>query len=70
MDITAGQHDMFLELLQQMAYASSEKKYLEVYSQFVDAAPAPVMNSQWHPIREQWVVGMVVGMKHSCVDFL
>ncbi len=61
MGITAGQRNLYLDLLQQMAYSVSEEKYMEVYARFKDAAVTPVIqyfDSQWHSIRSQWVFGL------------
>uniref|UniRef100_A0A1X7TS70 Uncharacterized protein n=1 Tax=Amphimedon queenslandica TaxID=400682 RepID=A0A1X7TS70_AMPQE len=38
MGITPGQRNLYLDLMQQMAYAASEEKYLEVYERFKDSA--------------------------------
>ncbi|XP_062522977.1 zinc finger SWIM domain-containing protein 1-like [Corticium candelabrum] len=69
MGITSGQRTLYLELLQQMAYATNEVKYAELYSRFKTNAPAAVIdyfNKQWHPIRKQWTMGM----KYSTGNFL
>ena len=60
---------MCLEILQQMAYATNEVKYTELYSRFKTCDPAAVIdyfNKQWHPIRKQWTMGM----KYSTGNFL
>ena len=60
---------MCLELLQQMAYATNELKYTELYSRFKTYAPAAVIdyfNKQWHPIHKQ----CTIGMKDSTGNFL
>ena len=52
-----------------MAYAPSEQKYMELYSQFKSCAPSTVVeyfNQNWHPIRKQWTMGM----KYSTGYFL
>ena len=52
---------MCLEMLQQMAYATSEEGYSAIYSQFCSSAPSVVVdyvNANWHPIHKQWVMGM------------
>jgi zinc finger SWIM domain-containing protein 3 len=62
MGITSGQRVMCLEILQQLAYSTSEIKYQEIYSRFCDIAPPTVceyFNNNWHPIRQQWVMGMI-----------
>ena len=69
MGITSGQRNMCLESLQQMAYAPSEQKYMELYSQFKGCAPSCVveyLDQNWHPIRKQWTMGM----KYSTGNFL
>ena len=69
MGITSGQRSYCLDTLQSMAYATSEEKYLELYKTFTTTAPPPVLdyfNEQWHPIRDQWVMGM----KYSTGNFL
>lgn len=68
MGITAGQRNLYLDLLQQMAYAVSEEKYMEVYERFKVAAVTTVMqyfDLQWHSIRSQWVFGL----KHCAGNF-
>ena len=67
--ISAGQRNLSLELLQQMAYSTSEEKYMDTYSRFKDGAPAEVVKyfaDNWHPIRKQWALGM----KYSSGNFL
>ena len=69
MGITAGQRNMSLELLQQLAYSTSVEKYQEIYSRFCDSVPSTVLeyfNSNWHPIRELWTMGM----KYNSGNFL
>ena len=69
MGITSGQRNCCLDLLQSMAYATSEEKYLELYATFKSTVPLPVLNyfnEQWHQIRHQWVMGM----KYSSGNFL
>ena len=69
MGITSGQRNCCVDMLQNMAYATSEEKYLELYTAFETTAPPPVLdyfNQQWHPIRHQWVMGM----KYSTGNFL
>ena len=51
--ITSGQRNMCLELLQEMAYATSEESYQAIYTRFCECAPPTVIsyfNTQWHPI--------------------
>ena len=69
MGITSGQRSVCLEMLQQIAYSSSEEKYQELYSHFCNCAPSTVVeyfNKNWHPIRNEWVMGM----KYSTGNFL
>ena len=69
MGITSGQRNMCLELLQQLAYATSEEKYDELYTRFCACAPHLVVeyfNENWHPIRNQWAMGM----KYATGNFL
>ena len=61
MGITPGQRDLCLQLMQEMAYAYDENKYLDSYKHFCECAPASVreyFNHHWHPIRDQWTMGM------------
>lgn len=60
---------MCLDIVQQMAYAPSEDKYDELYTQFRNSAPAAVcdyFDENWHPIRHQWTLGM----KYTSGNFL
>ena len=69
MGITSGQRNLCLELLQQMAYSTSEENYHDIYSRFCECAPPTVVtyfSEQWHPIRKQWVMGM----KYKTGNFL
>ena len=69
MVITPGQRNMSLELRQQLAYSTSVEKYQEIYSRFCDSVPSTVLehfNSNWHPIRELWTMGM----KYNSGNFL
>ena len=69
MDITSGQRNMCLELLQQMAYSTNEENYHDVYTRFCECAPPIVIsyfNAQWHSIRKQWTMGM----KYKTGNFL
>lgn len=61
MGISSGQRILCLELLQKLAYASSELHYNEFYSQFVRDVPQTVVkyyNENWHSIRMEWVLGI------------
>ena len=67
--ISSGQRNLCLELLQQLAYSTSEEKYMNTYSRFKDSAPAEVVkyfDDNWHSIRKQWALGM----KYSSGNFL
>ena len=53
MGITSGQCNLCLELLQQLAYATSEDNYQDIYECFCECAPPTVISyfdKQWHPI--------------------
>ena len=59
MGISSGQRISCLELLQKLAYASSELHYNEIYFQFVRDVPQTVVkyyNEKWHSIRMEWVL--------------
>ena len=61
MGITSGQCNLCLELLQQLAYSTSEEKYMELYERFKASAPLQVIeyfDEHWHIIRNQWALGM------------
>ena len=69
MGITSGQRNLCLDMLQQMAYATSEEGYSDIYDRFCSCAPPTVVEyvrENWHPIHEQWVMGM----KFSTGNFL
>ena len=62
MSISPAQRDRCLEMLQQLAYASSEENYMKLYNDFVQAAPMSVrqyFDRNWHDIRDQWVRGLM-----------
>ena len=68
MGITSGQRTLCLDLVQIMAYISSEAEY-DLHDQFQQDAPKKVVhyfNDSWHPIRSEWVMGL----KSSCDNFL
>ena len=44
MGITTGQRSMCLEMLQQMAYSTSEDKYFELYTRFKECVPHTVLS--------------------------
>ena len=55
MGITSGQRTMCLEMLQQMAYATSEEGYSVICSQFCSCTPSVVVdyvNANWHSIHK------------------
>lgn len=69
MGITGGQRTLCLDLVQKMAYASSEAQYDLLHDQFQQDAPKEVVHyfdDNWHPIRSEWVMGL----KSSCGNFL
>ena len=64
---------MCLEILQQLAYSTSEEKYQEIYSRFCDSAPPTVcehFNNNWHPIRQQWVTGNFLNRTNNRLESL
>ena len=69
MGITPGQRSLSLELLQKMAYASTESEYSNLYGQLLRDAPIEVVkyvDENWHPIKNEWVLGL----KSCCGSFL
>ena len=69
MGITSGQRNLSLELLQQLAYCTSAEKYQEIYFRLCNSVPSTVLeyfNKNWHPIKEQWTMGM----KYNSGNFL
>lgn len=57
--ITSGQRQLFLELFQKMAYASSEKDYEDLYTELQKSAPREVKqyyDNNWHCIKNEWVL--------------
>ena len=59
--ISAGQRNFCLEMLQELAYSTSEDKHMDIYSRFKGGAPAEVVkyfDDNWHSIRKQWALGM------------
>lgn len=69
MVITVGQRTHALEMFQKMAYSKSIDEYDGYYTDFKSSSPRSVVSyydSNWHPIREQWVMCM----KHSSGNFL
>ena len=69
MGISAGQRTLCLEMVQKMAYATSESQYNDLHTQFRTCAPKEVVSyfdKNWHDIRDEWVLGM----KSNCGNFL
>ena len=69
MVITVGQRAYALEIFQKMAYSKSVEEYDGYYADLKSSSPHSVVSyfdSNWHPIREQWVMCM----KHSSGNFL
>lgn len=67
--ISSGQRTLSLEIVQKLAYASSEAKYDTLYAQLQRDAPSEVVkyfNENWHPIKSEWVLGL----KSTCGSFL
>lgn len=61
MGITTGERTLCLELVQKMAYALSNDVYNSLYEQFQRDVPKEVVkyfNENWHPIRNEWVMGL------------
>ena len=59
--ITAAQRLLSLEKLQKLAYASSDAEYDHLYADFVSVVPSAVasyFNTNWHGIKNEWVLGM------------
>ena len=64
MNIHLEQKNVCLEILQKMAYSNNEDEYTQNYELLQDTGIQPVIDyvdHSWHPIREEWVVGL----KHS-----
>ena len=58
-----------LEIVQKLAYATSEAEYDTLYTQLQRNAPSEVMkyfNENWHSIKYEWVLGL----KSTCGSFL
>lgn len=61
MGVTSGQRTLCLELVQKMAYASTESEYSCLYVQLKRDAPKEVVqyfNDSWHSIRSEWVLDL------------
>ena len=58
MGIRPGERTHILELLQSIAYSFSEAQYNERYQELLQCGHQSIIsyyNSNWHPIRQQWV---------------
>ena len=69
MGITSCQRNSCLEMLQKMAYSTSEDNYMSLYQHFLASSPVQVteyFNENWHQIRHQWALGM----KYASGNFL
>ena len=59
--ITAAERYMVLEIMQRMAYSTSEEMYMKCYEELKETKLTKVIeyfNSNWHEIRTQWVNGL------------
>ena len=63
--LPSGQHNLCLDMLQQMAYAMSEDGYSDIYNQLCSCAP-PTVVEYVRDNCEQWVMRM----KFSTSNFL
>ena len=69
MGITSGQRQLSLDLLQKLAYSSSNEDYETVYKELEKSAPKIVFKyfqENWHHIRNEWVLHS----KDKCGSFL
>ena len=69
MQINVAQRNPCLEYIQKMAYSTSGAEYNAIYTQFSATSPQAVktyFDKNWHPIREEWVMGY----KFSTGNFL
>lgn len=60
MGITSGQRSTCLEMVQQLAYSTTEEKYAELYIQFKGSCSKKVVDyydGNWHQIKDEWVLG-------------
>ena len=67
MGITSGQRTLSLEMVQKLAYASSEAEYNDLYAQLQTDVPSEVVkyfDENWHPIKSEWVLGL----KSMCIS--
>ena len=61
MGISVGERNLSLEILGKMAYAKTEEAYQEAYQDLQQSAPRAVreyFETNWHPIRGEWVDGL------------
>lgn len=59
--ITTGERLLALKILQKIAYACSERQYNQLYEEFITSVAKPILEyyiSNWHPIRDEWVLGL------------
>ena len=57
--LSSGQRFSLLELLQKMAYSSTETEYNDLYAQLQRDALKEVVkyvSENWHPIKDEWVM--------------
>ncbi len=55
MGISSGQRSLCLEMVQQMAYATTEAHDQELYANFQVLS---YFDENWHSIGDEWVLGM------------
>ena len=61
MNITAGERNTVLEIIQKLTYSRSELEYQTLYQQLLDCNLGNVtiyFNKNWHNIRTEWVEGL------------
>lgn len=59
--ITSAERSLVLEIIQKMAFARTALEYDELHQDLVGAnlrSVSDYFNTNWHPIREQWVDGL------------
>ena len=59
--ITSAERSLVLEIIQKMAFARTAVEYKELHQDLVGAnlkSVSDYFNTNWHPIREQWVDGL------------
>ena len=60
MGITAGQQVTCLELIQKLAYSSSEDEYNKLPGDLKSDCPKNVIEyfiQNWHPLKDKWMLG-------------